>query len=271
MASIEASSEKIETPCGAGTMVWRKWGEGPPLVLFHGGQGAWTHWIHNVLELARTHTVFAADMPGYGDSAALPEPVKFEDITSTLIDGLERILPRQTFDLMGFSFGSVIGGMVAAELGERVRTFIVVGPGGLGPTQRMEEFANWRLAGDSAALAEAHRHNLRVQMIADPARIDNLAVYLQTQNTARAITKSRRLIRPDSSVQKKSLPLVKARLHAIWGSQDSTAGPLLAERGALLGELQPGAKYTLVPGAGHWVAFEDPKVFNKIALRELGS
>ena len=119
VAAVEAGAERIETPCGDGTMVWRRFGGGRrPLILLHGGQGAWTHWVHNVEGLAEKRTVFAADLPGYGDSATLPDPVTFETIVSTVIEGLNQIVPPpQTFDIAGFSFGSVIGAMVAADPG----------------------------------------------------------------------------------------------------------------------------------------------------------
>jgi pimeloyl-ACP methyl ester carboxylesterase len=190
-------------------------------------------------------------------------------VVDAVVAGIERIVPEGTFRLMGFSFGSLIGGMVAARMGDRVSRFILVGPGALGPTQRMEEFQNWRLAKDPAELAAAQYHNLRVQMIKDPARIDDLAVYLQTLNTARARTRSRKLIRPNPSVQREILPGVRAPMHAIWGELDATSGALIHERGKLLGTIQPGAGYTLIPGAGHWVAFEAPEAFNAAALQLL--
>src|SRR3546814_6277896 len=48
--------------CGDGQMVWRLWGEGPPLVLLHGGSGSWTHWFRNIPALARRYRVIAADL-----------------------------------------------------------------------------------------------------------------------------------------------------------------------------------------------------------------
>ena len=51
---VDALSEKLETPCGNGKMVWRHWGKGPPLVLLHGGFGSWTHWIRNIEAFTQT-------------------------------------------------------------------------------------------------------------------------------------------------------------------------------------------------------------------------
>ena len=32
---LDASAERLETPCGDGRMVWRVWGAGRPLVLLN--------------------------------------------------------------------------------------------------------------------------------------------------------------------------------------------------------------------------------------------
>src|SRR5262249_61568135 len=74
VATIDAQSTRRHTRAGAGSMVWRTWAEGRPLLLLHGASGSWTHWIRNILPLAEHFQVFAPDMPGFGDSDTLPEP-----------------------------------------------------------------------------------------------------------------------------------------------------------------------------------------------------
>ena len=80
VAEAEAEMTRLETPCGDGSMIWRRRGSGPPLVMLPGGHGSWTHWIRNIPVLAREHTVFAADLPGEGSSAVPPEPVGLDSI-----------------------------------------------------------------------------------------------------------------------------------------------------------------------------------------------
>ena len=135
---IAAEAERIETPCGDGAMVWRCWGGGPPLVLLHGGYGSWMHWIRNVLPLSRQFTVIAPDLPGLGESATPPEPWTAEGLAAIIVAGLDIVLARRRLSnrpaphLAGFSFGGVIGGSVAARLGDRLGGFTVVGSNGLG-------------------------------------------------------------------------------------------------------------------------------------------
>ncbi|HEV2301916.1 MAG TPA: alpha/beta fold hydrolase [Stellaceae bacterium] len=264
---VAAEAERLETPCGAGGMVWRRWGAGPPLVLFHGGYGAWTHWIRNVLPLAREFTVLAPDLPGLGESATPPEPHSAEGLAQILVEGLGILLPRGgQFHLAGFSFGGLLGGHVAAALGERVRGFTIVGSNGLGLVRQPTELERVRPHMSEEEKVAVHRHNLGVLMIADKAKIDELAVYLQSQNAPRGRVKSRRFSRGDTLAV--ALPRVKARLSGIWGGRDATAWPHLDERARVLEGVQPGARFEIIPGAGHWVQYEAAFRFNPL-LAEL--
>jgi pimeloyl-ACP methyl ester carboxylesterase len=260
---IAAQAQRIETPCGDGALVWRRWGSGPLLVLLHGGYGSWTHWIRNVGPLSRHFTVIAPDLPGLGDSATPPEPWTAEGLAAIVAGGLARIMPGDSpMHLAGFSFGGVLGGEVVAQLGNRVRGFTVVGSNGLGlereptPLRRVPPDA-----GEEEEFA-IHRYNLNQLMIADPDRIDELALYLQKTNHARARMRSRRFSRSDALAR--ALPRVRGRLDGIWGERDATAYPRVEERARVLRSLQPSARFAVVPDAGHWVQYEAPDRFNAI-------
>ena len=84
------------TPTSAGSVVWRSWGEGPPLVLLHGASGSWTHWIRNILPLAARFRVLVPDMPGFGDSEAPPEPHTADGLADLLAASLDVMLPPPT-------------------------------------------------------------------------------------------------------------------------------------------------------------------------------
>ena len=260
---VAAEAVRVETPCGDGNMVWRIWGAGPPLVLFHGGYGSWTHWIRNVLPLSRAFTVIAPDLPGLGYSATPPEPHTAEGLARIVVDGLDIVLPRhERLHLAGFSFGGVLGGHVAAQLGERVRAFTVVGSNGLGLIRQPTDLKRVPAGAPVDKALAIHRHNLGALMIADPAKIDELAVYLQSTNAPRGRVRSRRFSRADTLVR--ALPLVTARLDGIWGGRDATAYPHLDERADTLRSFQPAARFEVIAGAGHWVQYEAADRFNPL-------
>jgi 2-hydroxy-6-oxonona-2,4-dienedioate hydrolase len=266
---VAAEARRVKTPCGDGHMVWHVWGDGPPLALLHGGYGSWTHWIRNVLPLSRTFTVAAPDLPGLGESATPLEPHTAEGLASIVVEGLELVFPGLSdLHIAGFSFGGVLGGHVAAQLGERVRTFTVVGSNGLGLVRQPTELR--RLpegASEPEALAVA-RHNLAALMIADRGKIDELAVYIQAQNAPRGRVKSRRFSRADTLAR--ALPLIKARIDGIWGERDATAYPHVDDRARALRNVQPGARFEVIPGAGHWVQYEAADKFNPLLAHFAG-
>jgi 2-hydroxy-6-oxonona-2,4-dienedioate hydrolase len=266
---VGAEAQRVETPCGDGTLVWRVWGSGPPLVLLHGGYGSWTHWIRNVRPLSQRFQVIAPDLPGLGDSATPPEPWTAEDLAAIITGGLDDIVPPSAeLRLAGFSFGGVIGGSVAAQLGDRLRHFVVVGSNGMGlersptPLERVKPDAT---EGEEFA---THRYNLNQLMIHDLAKIDELALWLQKTNHARARMRSRRFSRSGALIE--ALPKVKGRLDGIWGEHDATAYPHVEERKRLLQRIQPEARFAVVPGAGHWVQYEAADRFNVLIAEFAG-
>ena len=263
VAGIAAEARRVETPCGDGSLVWRVWGSGPPLVLLHGGYGSWGHWVRNVIPLSRRFTVIAPDLPGLGESATPPEPWTAGGLAAIVVAGLDIVLPKGVAPHMaGFSFGGVIGGVAAAQLGDRLKGFTVVGSNGLGLERSPTPLE--RVKPDASEEEEfgTHRYNLNQLMIADPDKIDELALYLQKWNHTRARMRSRRFSRSGALIE--ALPRIKARLDGIWGECDATAYPHVEERRKLLQAVQPAARFSVVPGAGHWVQFEAADEFNRL-------
>src|SRR5580692_10800183 len=142
---LEGTAERTETPCGDGSMVWRSWGEGPLLLLFHGGAGSWRHWAHNIDDLSRDYRLLVPDLPGLGESAMLPEPRTAEMVAAILAQGVDRILGLDmTYDLAGFSFGGTAAGCLAARHGARVRSLTLICSGGVGPSANQVELLKVR-------------------------------------------------------------------------------------------------------------------------------
>jgi len=90
-------------------MVWRTWGQGPPLVLLHGARGSWTHWLRNIPALAERFSVIVPDMPGFGYSDAPPEPHTVEVLAAAVVRGLGAVTSA-AIRLVGFSFGGIVAG-----------------------------------------------------------------------------------------------------------------------------------------------------------------
>jgi pimeloyl-ACP methyl ester carboxylesterase len=263
---LEQSAARVETPCGDGVMVWRWWGDGPVLVLLHGGAGSWRHWAHNIDDLSRDYRLVVPDLPGLGESAMLPEPQTAETVAAILADGIDRILGSDvTYDLVGFSFGGTAAGCLAARHGSRVRSLTLVCSGGVGPSASQVELLKVRHLEGEARVA-AHRTNLNRLMIADPAKIDALALLIQDWNTRHSRLKTPDLSR--SGALRTALEAVHVPVNGIWGGLDPPAAPRAQEREAALRALRPEVNFRMIEGAGHWVAYEAAEEFNA-TLREM--
>lgn len=262
LARLERSATRRETPCGEGSMVWRSWGEAaaPPLVLFHGGSGSWRHWVRNIEALTEHRRVICPDLPGLGDSA-MPGPAGTPGpIAAEVHAGLRLVLgPGAQCDLVGFSYGALLAGHVAAAAGDEVRSVTLVGAGALGLPRPRTELQTVRDKQGEARMA-AHRHNLATLMFADARGIDALALLVQDRNTQLARFRSRGFAGGGSLGE--AIAQARVPVALLYGERDAIAWPQVEARFVALRAVQPEAWTGVIPGAGHWVAYEAAHAFN---------
>ena len=172
--SVAAQSKAIRLPMGnGGTMMWHVWGEGsgkPTLLLFHGGSGSWIHWIRNVLPLSQHFTVYAADLPGLGESDPPDDVRDVWSVTHCVHTAVQALLPKdRQFAITGFSFGGMVSGHLSTLMQERIRRIVLVGAGGLKATRKPTAKLHKLLAEmPPQVLADEARRNLELLMLHDP-------------------------------------------------------------------------------------------------------
>jgi 2-hydroxy-6-oxonona-2,4-dienedioate hydrolase len=271
--SVAALSQAVRVPMGnGGKMMWHVFGADPKkpiLLLFHGGSGSWIHWIRNVVPLSQHYTVYAADMPGLGDSDPPDDVRDVWSVTDCVDNAVRGLLPKDApFFLTGFSFGGMVSGHLATRMPERIRRIVLVGAGGLKATRKPTEKLHKLLETmPPQVLADEARRNLELLMLHDPKNVDGIAIHMQIMNTTRAKTRSR-----DMGIAgrlSEVLPRVKTPLTGIWGEFDSTTYPYIQERIDLFRAVQPDFQMNLIAGAGHWVSYEAADAFNAKLLEVL--
>ncbi len=259
------ASQRHDVACTDGQVTWRRFGDGPPLVLLHGGHGSWLHWARNIQALARTYTVWVPDLPGYGTSDPPPEPTLASLVDTTVLTLDTLVGPGTSIALVGFSFGGLVAANIAARRGS-VSRLALLGPAGHGGARRpIGELRSWREAADrrdEAALAELMRHNLLMHMLHDADSIDALALRIHTEACQNTRFHSKAISRAAG------LPLALDSHHGplllAWGEHDVTAMPDEAARA--LSDGRAHCRTQLIAGAGHWVQYERPDEINKLLL-----
>ena len=259
-AQAQQQAQRIVQNHAWGQAIWHVWSAGqnkPRLVLLHGGSGSWTHWVRNVLHLAKRHEVWALDIPGFGDSDLPPNACDADDLVPHVEEIFQQAFADDALTLMGFSFGGMLAGLIAAQYMHRVRKLILIGVPGLGLFGRALPMRGMREDMSDAEQREVHRHNLRVMMLSARATIDDDLLNMQQANVARDRLRRRRIARTD--VLARAQTKWQCEVHGIWGEQDALYADTLTQVPQVLHRLQ---SFHCIPGAGHWVQYEASEAFH---------
>lgn len=262
IAHFESLAEVRETPCGDGTMVWHIWGEGEPLVLAHGAQGSWIHWIRNIETLSAARRIIVPDLPGHGDSAT-PATLDHAGVAEAVAAGLREILGAALpVDLCGFSFGGTALTYTAALQPDVARRVILVGCGGLDTP--LGEVVLGRVSGlEGEERRAAIKANLLGLMLHDPESADEFAIHQLVPNARKSRLDVPPMVLPDRLIR--IFPKVRVPVDAIWGEFDRPhPNPPVQEE--VLRKFFPHCDFRVVEGAGHWAMYERPEAFNEALL-----
>lgn len=266
VAAVAADAEIHTTPCGDGDLVWRRWGKGRPVILAHGGSGSWTHWIKTIPVLKQHAEVWAVDLPGLGQSAMPPPPQTPEGCGRWLALGIKSLFPKdRQASLVAFSFGAHVSSFAVKSLQDHLRDFTMTGCAALGlPQGPGKEYPREMEGMTETERLAVHRGLLEILMFKETSRIDDLAVFLQSENIRQARFRSRPFARSDEI--RRNLPEIMIPVKAVWGGEDQTAWPSVDERYRVIGEYHPELVTRTVPDAGHWVMYEQPAAYNAALL-----
>jgi pimeloyl-ACP methyl ester carboxylesterase len=265
--AIGATGEGVDVPCSIGTVRWRRFGEGAPLLLLHGGHGSWLHWVRNIPALARHRTLWVPDLPGFGASSDVPDDGSVQGPLDRLVDALLDTMPESSVaeppDVVAFSFGA----LVTAHLHRRglpMRSIALLGPashgGERGPSVEMPP---WRHTVTASDREDALRRNLLAFMLHRPEAADATAVYAQEQSSQLCRLRVIRSVSRASRIGPMFASFDGPMLFA-WGEHDVTG--IAAAAGPMLVGGRSNREWHAVPGAAHWVQFDRSDAVNALLL-----
>lgn len=241
-------------------------GNGPPLLLLHGGKGSHRHWDRVFAPLAQSFAVHAPDLPGYGRSPDVPDPADGDAYVALAAASLAPLVAAAGVHMIGFSFGGAVAAGVARAWGARVVRLSLIGPGGFGRPEgrRLDIRSSAGTDGSDAARREVIRHNLGATMFADPATADADAISQQLWNVAHARFDSLKVSHQPRLLD--DLAHVACPVQVIWGARDAYAYPTPDQRAESVRAARPDARIDLLPDAGHWAQYERPDAIVRLLL-----
>jgi len=259
-------AKRIELPTPSGMQVWHVWNEaaGHPLVLLHGGSGSWNHWVRNVLPLSESRAVWTLDTPGLGDSELPSGAEDADDLSVPLAQGLEALFKENPVDTVGFSFGGLMAGFLAAQQPALIKRMVLVGVPGLGLSNNIPNMRGFRVNMTHEERMGVHRNNLLAIMLHDEKKITPELLAMQEHNVLRDRLRRRRIARSDVllSLQKHWT----CEVHGIWGEKDALYEGALHLIPDLLTDCNL-KQFDVIQDAGHWVQFEASDAFNQTLNR----
>jgi pimeloyl-ACP methyl ester carboxylesterase len=167
---------------------------------------------------------------------------------------------------VGFSFGGLMVGFLAAQQPALIKRMVLVGVPGLGLSNNIPNMRGFRVNMTYEERLATHRNNLLAIMLHDEKNITPELLTMQEHNVLRDRLRRRRIARSNVllSVQKHWT----CEVHGIWGERDALYEGSLHLIPELLSTCQL-KHFDIIQGAGHWVQFEAPDAFDQNLMRYL--
>jgi 4,5:9,10-diseco-3-hydroxy-5,9,17-trioxoandrosta-1(10),2-diene-4-oate hydrolase len=251
-------------------------GDGPPLLMLHGGgpgASGVSNYSRNIAALARRFRVLVPDLPGYGKSSkelSRTDPVG--DLAESML-GLLAELGIGRASIVGNSLGGACALRMALERPDRVSRLVLMGPGGIGTSRGLPTPGLRRLFGyyeGDGPTIERMRAFIRNDLVYDGRAItDDLIRTRFEASIDQEVVANPPLRRPRGLSALMRMDLTRDRRLAgartptlvLWGTEDRVNRP---SGGRSLQRRMQNCDLYLFSRTGHWVQWERAEEFNAV-------
>jgi pimeloyl-ACP methyl ester carboxylesterase len=223
-------------------------GEGPPLILLHGGMGSGEDWVNQVDAFSEGFRVIVPDSRGQGSTTDGEVPLTYELMAEDTIRLMDHLGIEAAY-VAGFSDGGNIGLYLAIRYPDRVRAAAILGAN-ITPEGMQQSTIDW--------LRSAPLDDLQA-ILSQPY----LRLSPQPERLPIIVEKMRTLWLTEPDLTSDELGQIRVPILVTNGESDELVRP---GHPAEIASAIPGAELALLPGVGHNALSENPTEWNRIVL-----
>jgi pimeloyl-ACP methyl ester carboxylesterase len=221
------------------------YGDGPPLIMLHGGLANSEYFANQIPVFAEDYTVIVMDSRGHGRSSRDAQPYSYSLMASdvaALMDYLK--IPKAS--VVGWSDGGIIGLEMAMNYPDRVDKLFAFA-------------ANTNVAGLKPNIDKDPVFSKYIERAGkDYARLSKTPAEYET-----FVNQISRMWATQPDYKPEQLAKIKARVAISDGEYDEAIRP---EHSVEMAKAVPGAKLVILPGVSHFAFLQDPQLFNRAVL-----
>ena len=249
-------------------MTWFKtFGDGPPVVLLHGGTGdPESYWTPQLPVLSKHFTLIITQYPGYGDAAGGDAAFSIPNCAAHVRTVLDEIGIAKA-SLVGLSIGGAVSMQFALDYPDRVKKLVLADTMSGVWTEKFRRFIDFALID----AIEQGGHDLMFELnlifaFSERYLAENKETLARQKEGWRAMdvakyTAMLRAVR-EWSIDDRLAEIVAPAL-VLWGDEDIEIPRVYSER--IVSQL-PNAILSVIPGSGHKSCSDKPELFNKAVL-----
>jgi pimeloyl-ACP methyl ester carboxylesterase len=275
-SAVELEHHEVVTSLGR--IAVAETGDGPPLVMLHGGgpgASGVSNYHQNLPALAAHFRVLLPDQPGFGGSYRPgADDLVSRGITELTVDALLQALDHlgvDRFQLVGNSLGGAAAIATALAAPARVTRLVLMAPGGgwlpFGPTPTEGQKAMFRYYNGDGPSLRKMKDFIRV-MVADPRQFGDDAVQARYEASLDESHVAFYHAYNDAFAKRHGMDPLWRDVHRIacptlllWGRDDRT---ITLEGAQLMLKRIPDVRMHVFGQCGHWVQVERQREFDRL-------
>jgi pimeloyl-ACP methyl ester carboxylesterase len=230
------------------SIFYAQFGQGPPVVLLHGGLANSNYWGFQVEELAKIYTVTVMDTRGHGRSPVMSRSFGYRQFAEDVADLLD-LLSIDRAAIIGWSDGAITGLELAMTKPDRVSKLFAFG-------------ANKTVEG----LKSAGSRSRTFVTFVERCKSEYAQLSPRPERWPQLIGDLRAMWRSEPLFTKQRLATIKAPTVIADGEYDEI---IKREQTEQMSREVPGAKLVFQSGTSHFAMLQSPAEFNKIVIEFL--